>query len=77
MKRLHPLILCGLAVFCLPILLHAQSGMPGSQSLGEQSLRAYTHVFIAYTIAWAIILGWAVSLGRRLGKIQRAFEDQA
>ena len=25
--------------------------------------------------AWVIILGWAVSIGRRLGKIQRVLEE--
>jgi CcmD family protein len=75
MKRLYSLVLCGLAVIVLPLLLSAQSGMPESQGLGTQNLRAYTHVFIAYTIAWAIILGWAVSIGRRLRKIQDALEE--
>lgn len=75
MKRWYPLILSGLAVILLPLLLGAQSGVPDSQTLGSQNLRAYTHVFIAYTIAWVVILGWALSIGRRLAKIQKVLEE--
>ena len=75
MKRFLTLFLFGFALNAVPMAILAQSGMPDSQSLVSQDLTAYRHVFIAYMIAWAIILGWAISIGRRLGKIQRAWED--
>ena len=50
----------------------AQQGLPESASLGEQSLRPYWHVFVAYAIAVTLIGGWAVSIARRL----RAIEDR-
>jgi len=38
--------------------------------LASQSLRPYWHVFIAYAIVWALIGGWVISIGRRLGKLE-------
>jgi CcmD family protein len=58
-----------------PVLLAAQSALPEAGSLGAQNLRGYTHMFIAYFIAWAVILGWIVSIARRLGRVQKAMED--
>lgn len=50
--------------------LGAQSqGMP-SAGLGSQSLRPYWHVFIAYTIAIVLVLGWVISIGRRLRDVE-------
>ncbi len=46
---------------------------PGS--LASQTLRDYTHVFAAYAIAWLLILGWIVSVARRLQALERRFED--
>ena len=67
----------GLALFLvlLPGLAHAQGGLPDPEALGRQSLRGYTHMFIAYFIAWAVILGWVVSIARRLGRVERALKD--
>jgi len=50
----------------------AQQGLPEPASLGEQSLRPYWHVFVAYAIAVTLIGAWAVSIARRL----RAIEDR-
>lgn len=33
--------------------------------------RAYWHVFLAFGIAWALILGYAVLLNRRVGTAER------
>ena len=33
-------------------------------------LRAYWHVFIAYAIAILFVLGWVISIGKRLKDIQ-------
>ena len=36
--------------------------------------RAYLHVFIAFGVAWALILGYVVLLGRRIAEARRQFE---
>ncbi len=38
--------------------------------MATQSLRAYWHVFIAYAIAIVMVLGWVVSIARRLARIE-------
>ena len=43
--------------------------MPGS-AMAQQSLRPYWHVFIAYAIAIALVLGWVVSIGKRLKDVE-------
>lgn len=43
--------------------------MPGT-GLGSQSLRPYWYVFIAYTIAIVMVLGWVISIGRRLKDVE-------
>jgi hypothetical protein len=52
----------------------AQSGLPDPQALGNQNLRGYTHMFIAYAIAWCLIMAWAVSIARRLGAVEKALK---
>ena len=68
-----------IAVFVLigivPGLLHAQSGLPDPEALAGQNLRGYTHVFVAYFIAWAIIFGWVISIARRLGRLGKALQE--
>jgi len=52
--------------------LQAQGGSPlASQTLG----RGYWHVFIAYAVAWLLVLGWAISIARRLSKVEREIEE--
>lgn len=58
-----------------PVTLGAQAGLPDSGALAGQSLKGYTHMFLAYAIAWALVLGWIVSIGRRMGRVQRELED--
>ena len=53
----------------------AMQDMQGSGSLANQTLRGYTHMFIAYFIAWAIIFGWVVSIARRLARVEKALKD--
>jgi hypothetical protein len=45
------------------------SGLPPS-TMGAQSLRPYWHVFIAYAIAIVMVLGWVISIGRRLKNVE-------
>ena len=51
---------------------------PATQSNGlpvaaapPRTLRAYWHVFIAFAIAWALLFGYVVMLGRRFGALER------
>lgn len=54
----------------LSVVTAAGAHAQGSD-LASQSLRPYWHVFIAYAIAWVLIGGWIISIGRRLGKLDR------
>ena len=36
-----------------------------------RTLRAYWHVFIAFAIAWALLFGYVIALGRRFGALER------
>ena len=47
--------------------LWAQAGTP----LGQQTLgRAYWHVFAAYAVVWLLVLGWVISIVRRLRRVE-------
>lgn len=46
------------------------SGLP-VQAGPPRTLRAYWHVFAAFTIAWLLVFGYAISLGRRFGRLER------
>lgn len=51
-----------------------ESPFPQSQ-FGQQSLRPYWHVFIAYAIVILLIGGWAVSIARRLRNVEERLID--
>lgn len=44
--------------------------MPGG-GLSAQSLRPYRFVFLAYAVAWIFVLGWVISVARRLARLDR------
>lgn len=72
-RVLLPVLLLGATV----VVVGAQE-MPGlgtPSSLAGQSLKPYWHVFIAYTIAIVLIMGWAVSIGRRLSDLEKRLVD--
>ncbi len=74
MKRrvLFFLTLVGVAL----LLPETLTGQPGSaEALASQNLRGYNHMFIAYFIAWALILGWVISIARRLGRVEKALKE--
>lgn len=49
-----------------------------AEALGQQRLgRAYWHVFLAYAIGWVLILGWVVSIARRLGRVEASLSRDA
>ena len=76
MKKITGLFLAiVLCLTLLPELARAQGGLPDASALASQNLRGYTHMFIAYFIAWGMILGWIVSIARRLGRIEKALQE--
>jgi len=52
-----------------------ETAFPQASALGQQSLKPFWHVFIAYAIAVALILGWVVSIARRLSALERRLVD--
>ena len=69
----------GWAVSALVLLLVAvpafaqETALPGS-GLAGQSLRPYAFVFIAYAIAWVFVLGWVISVARRMSGLARRLD---
>lgn len=60
----------GMAVgFALSATVLAAQELPGN-TLATQTLRPYWHVFIAYAIAIVLVLGWVISIGRRLRDVE-------
>lgn len=71
MNRINNAVSALLAVSVLLVAATAAGAqeMPGT-GLGSQSLRPYWHVFIAYAIAIVFVLGWVISIGRRLKDVE-------
>jgi CcmD family protein len=57
---------------CVALLLVGPLAQLAAQAEagGVGGMRAYWHVFIAYAIVILLVLGWVVSIGRRLKDIQ-------
>lgn len=73
--RLRAVLAATLALFlALAAPALAQESMP-AQALGQQSLRAYWHVFIAYALVLVLVLGYVVSIARRLAHVERKLEE--
>ena len=54
----------------------AGGALPAEQaSAPPRTLRAYWHVFIAFTLAWLFLFGYALSLGRRFGRLEREVDS--
>jgi len=46
-------------------------------ALGQQTLgRPYWHVFAAYAIVWLLVLGWVISIVRRLRRVEERLGDE-
>ena len=58
-----------MAAASVPIWAQDASGLPGS-GMAQQSLRPYWHVFIAYAVTIALVLGWVISISRRLKDVE-------
>lgn len=46
------------------------SGLP-LRATPPPTMRAYWHVFAAFAIAWALLFGYAIFLGRRFATLER------
>ena len=46
------------------------SGLP-LRATPPPTMRAYWHVFAAFAIAWALLFGYAILLGRRFAALER------
>jgi CcmD family protein len=66
LAKLLPLVLAAVLVAAPFVHLAAQAS--SAESIG--GLRAYWHVFIAYAVVILLVLGWVISIGRRLKDIQ-------
>lgn len=44
-------------------------GVP-ERAAPPRTLRAHWHVFVAFAIVWALLFGYAVSVGRRFGRLE-------
>lgn len=53
----------------------AQAGEVVAAPLAGQSLKGYTHMFLAYSVAWALIFGWVVSIAVRLKRLEKNPKD--
>jgi hypothetical protein len=53
-----------------PMLAQA---MPGTD-VASQTLRGYHFVFIAYTLAWIFVLGWVLSVWRKVSRLSKRIE---
>ena len=71
MLRPRPGIILLAALAALPASSAPLVAQVGTEVLARQSLRPYWLVFIAYALAWLLLLGWMFSIGRRM----RGLED--
>jgi CcmD family protein len=66
------------AVLVLLAIAIPEAASAQAEALGQQRLgRAYWHVFLAYAIGWVLILGWVVSIARRLGRVEARLNRDA
>lgn len=45
------------------------AGLP-ERAAPPRTLRAYWHVFVAFALAWLLLFGYVVSLGRRFARVE-------
>lgn len=69
---MKPVVLAlSVSVLCLLIFPQLSWAQGMSEAIAGQNLRGYTHMFIAYAIAWLVVVGWIISIARRLGRVER------
>lgn len=79
-RCLRPGLIRVAALLSLALILTAfpETASAQAEALGQQRLgRAYWHVFLAYAIGWVLILGWVVSIARRLGRVESRLNRDA
>lgn len=69
MRNLAITALVVVSLFALSPDTLASQGM--GDAIASQNLRGYTHMFIAYAIAWLLVVGWVISIARRLGRVEK------
>ena len=68
MQRIPSAVLAFVPWVWIALTPVASAAQTAAQDVG--GLRAYWHVFIAYTIAIVLVLGWVISIGRRLRDVE-------
>jgi len=66
---------CGPFALLLLVLAVAPGEVSG-QGGSIPSFRPYFHVFLAYALAWGLILVWLISIARRLGRVEQRLGRQ-
>lgn len=61
---------CVLALAAVAALLVLPPAPLLGQGAAPPSFRPFWHVFAAYAIAWLLVLGWLISIARRLGRVE-------
>ena len=51
-------------------------GLP-QRAAPPRTLRDYWHVFVAFALAWVLLFGYVVSLGRRFARVERDLQRLA
>lgn len=57
-------------ILVLAVAPAAEAAQASGSAAGVGGLRAYWHVFIAYTVVIVLVLGWVISIGKRLKDVQ-------
>ena len=67
----------GVLAALVSVLVFPGTGLAqvGAEALARQSLRPYWFVFIAYAAGWVLVLGWVVSISRRLARLDVDITD--
>lgn len=52
----------------------AQAAPVFAREQAPRTLRAHWHVFAAFAIAWLLLFGYALALGRRFARIERSLD---
>lgn len=73
--RLRHIILPTVLLLAVLVLVAPVAGQTPEPGLGSQSMRPFRFVFIAYALAWILIGGWVLSVGRRLARLERRLGD--
>ena len=70
MTMMKKLSIVALPLFALFFVVTELVGQEGASRIATPSLKPYWHVFIAYAIVIVMVLGWVVSIARRLARIE-------